>query len=291
MEMEDPQNGYIFDPESAPEMARLINLDRAITEAMGGPLAGIDEKYYPHLTNILDMACGPGGWVLDAAFNLPHTEVAGVDISRIMVEYAHARARTQQLANASFGVMDMTQPLDFADGAFDLVNARYLVGVLKREEWPRFLNECLRLLRPGGLLRLTESDGFETTSPALTQLHRWLMHVMHRKQYGFSCDGATLGITPVLPSLMRQAGIHKPMKNFFYGFDGSSDGPWHMDWFRMAEITYTQAIPLIVKAQLTTEEAALQQYKTMLTEMLRTDFCCLSSLRCVVGVKEEVHAG
>jgi SAM-dependent methyltransferase len=291
MEMGTSQNGYIFDPESPPEMARLINLDRAITEAMGGPLAGIDESYYPQFTNILDMACGPGGWVLDAAFQLPHTEVAGIDISRIMVDYAHARARTQQRANASFGVMDITQPLDFADGAFDVVNARYLVGVLKREEWPRFLKECLRLLRPGGFLRLTESDGFETTSPALTQFHRWLMHVMHRKQYGFSCDGTTLGITPVLPYLMHQAGVQKPIESFFYGFDGSSYGPGHMDWFRMAEITYTQAIPLILKAQLATQEAVLLQYHTMLTEMLQTDFCCLSTMRCVVGVKEEGHAG
>src|SRR5207248_7505587 len=91
------------------------------------------------LRQILDVGCGPGGWVLDVAFALPDAEVAGVDISRPMIDYAHARAMTQCLPNASFEVMDMTQPLDFPDGAFDLVNARSLCGVLRRDAWPAFM--------------------------------------------------------------------------------------------------------------------------------------------------------
>ncbi len=108
------QNTYIVDAESPTEMARLINLDRVLTQSMGGPLVGVPDL--SRLRNILDLGCGPGGWVLDVAFELPDADIEGVDISRIMVDYANARARTQQLPNASFGVMDITLPLDFPDG-------------------------------------------------------------------------------------------------------------------------------------------------------------------------------
>src|SRR5689334_25322739 len=110
--MEAPFNTYIFDSESPTEMARLITQDRAVTQAMGGSLSGIADPFALH--NILDLGCGPGGWVLDMAFELPDAEVEGVDISRGMVNYANARARTQQLSNASFGVMDITKPLKFS---------------------------------------------------------------------------------------------------------------------------------------------------------------------------------
>ncbi len=152
------QNTYIFDPESAVELARLINQERVVTEAMGGALSGVPEP--ASLNNILDLACGAGGWGLDVAFVLPEAEVEGVDVSRKMVDYANTRARTQLLSNVSFGVMDITRTFEVPDQSFDLVNARFLAAVLKREAWLPFLSECHRVLRPGGLLRLTEAADF-----------------------------------------------------------------------------------------------------------------------------------
>jgi ubiquinone/menaquinone biosynthesis C-methylase UbiE len=107
------------------------------------------------LHNILDLGSGPGGWSLDVTFALPDSKVEGVDISRTMVDYARARARTQQLSNVSFNIMDITRPLQFPDASFDLVNARFLFSVLKRDAWSPFLNECTRVLRPGCILSLS----------------------------------------------------------------------------------------------------------------------------------------
>src|SRR5690242_894142 len=98
-------NTYVFDAESTTELSRLLTQDRITTQAMGGPLAGLTTKEVAGLHAVLDVACGPGGWVLDTAFAYPHIDVSGVDISRTMVDYANARARTQELYNASFGVM------------------------------------------------------------------------------------------------------------------------------------------------------------------------------------------
>jgi ubiquinone/menaquinone biosynthesis C-methylase UbiE len=145
-------NTSVFDSESPTELARLINQDRIVTQAMGGPLSGVTDPF--RRQNIVDLGCGPGSWALDVAFELPHAEIEGVDISRIMVDYANARARTQQLPNASFGVMDLTRPPEFPDASFDLASARLLFAVLKRNAWLLFLTECRRVLRSGGLLRL-----------------------------------------------------------------------------------------------------------------------------------------
>src|ERR1019366_8717330 len=96
------KGGYVLDPESPAELARLINLDRFMTKGMGGPLSGLNDFSFLH--TVLDMGCGPGGWALDVAFDHPGIEVSGVDISTIMIDYANARASTQKLLNASFGI-------------------------------------------------------------------------------------------------------------------------------------------------------------------------------------------
>ena len=173
------ESTYIFDSESASEMARLTHQGQLLTQAMGGPLAGIDRSDTAQWQQVLDIGCGPGDWVLDVAVELAAVEVAGIDISRLMVDYANTRARSQHLVNASFEVMDIRNPLEFPDETFDMVNVRYLFAVLRRDEWVPFLQECRRILRPGGLLRLTEPINLGlTSSPALGQLNTWFFQVL-----------------------------------------------------------------------------------------------------------------
>src|SRR2546423_1813649 len=112
------ENEYFIDAENAAEMARLMHQDRLTTRGMGGVFP--ERSDFSTLHDILDIACGPGGWVLDVAFEHPTINVMGIDISGIMIEYARAQAWTQGLNTASFRVMDALKPLDFADGAFAL---------------------------------------------------------------------------------------------------------------------------------------------------------------------------
>lgn len=232
-------NTYVFDPLSAPEMVRLTEQDRMTTQVMGGPLAGLPRL--PVGKNVLDIACGPGGWVLDLAFERPDLEVAGVDISRPMIDYANARARTQHLTNASFGLMNITEPLDFPDASFSFVNARYLGAALKREAWVPFLAECLRILEPGGLLRLTEQDTFATTSSvAVEEMSARGYLALQQLGYGFSVDGRTLGLLPRLPSLLRQAGIID-IHCSAYAVELSANTPHWMQYYHNCEVLYVQS--------------------------------------------------
>ena len=109
-------------------------------------------------SEVLDIGCGPGGWVQRAAQDSPRMHVTGIDLSATMIAYAQARAGVMRLGNAYFRVIDATGPLDFPDASFDLVNALLISGFLLPQQWVPLLAECRRLLRPGGIARLTEGE-------------------------------------------------------------------------------------------------------------------------------------
>src|SRR5579884_2554771 len=156
------ENTYVAPTESAAEMARLIDQDRLVTEAMGGLFPpDLDPKA---VRAVLDVGCGPGGWAREVAYQYPEMRVTGIDISQTMIDYANGFVRVEGLDNAQFQIMDATQPLAFPDGSFDVVNARFMVGFLRRSAWPGVVRELARVTRPGGRIILTECDQTGTTN-------------------------------------------------------------------------------------------------------------------------------
>src|SRR5260370_14128683 len=163
------EDTYICDPESGTEMVRLTKQHRIVTKQMGGLFP--QEVDLAAIQRVLDLACGPGGWVLDVAFAYPKIEVVGVDISQAMTSYARAQTQVHRLHNAAFHTMNILKPLEFDDDSFDFVNARMLAGVLSPKDWPGLIQQCKRILRPGGRLRLIEADDLVFTNrPSLEQL-------------------------------------------------------------------------------------------------------------------------
>lgn len=267
------ESTYIFDAERVDELARLIHQGQALTKAAGGPLDGIDVAVIEQWQNVLDLGCGPGDWILDVAFAHPDIEVAGVDISKTMIDYAHARAASQQLTNASFGIMDITRPLDFSDGSFDLVNARFLVAVLYRDAWMPFLKECTRILRPGGLLRLTEPiDLGLSSSLAYETLTDWVIQLYARHGYSFSANGKSIGITHTLPYFLRSEGYQK-VRQIGYALDFSVD--MESAWVLMrdnASIGMKKACDLFVQAGFASSEEVNALYNQMMVDFHAEDF-------------------
>jgi len=265
-------NGYFLDPESAAEMARLINLDRLTTRGMGGPLAGLPGTVA--LSHVLDIACGPGGWVLDVAFAHPESEVAGIDVSTTMIHYANARARSQQIGNASFGLMDATHPLDFADNSFDLVNGRFLIGFLTRANWPPLLREGLRVLRPGGIVRLTETDALGITSSPAFQRYCDLttaLYASYADGRSFSADGKTYGIIPMLEPLLTDAGfVEIQRKDHSVDFSAGKES-----WAEICEanvVVFTLLKDALISKHLITQQAFEDLLMRMHIEIRSDDF-------------------
>ncbi|OEV02660.1 class I SAM-dependent methyltransferase [Streptomyces oceani] len=93
---------------------------------------------------ILDAGCGAGP--LSAALRDRGAVVTGVDTSARMLELARRRLGD----DADLRLADLSDPLPFADGAFDDVVSSLVLHYL--EDWGPTLAELRRVLRPGGRL-------------------------------------------------------------------------------------------------------------------------------------------
>ena len=182
---------FLINPENGAEMVRLTNQHRLLTQYMGG-LFPQDIDSAP-LQHVLDLACGPGDWVQDVAFERQDIDVIGIDSSRSLITHALAMASVQGLDNAFFEVMDIRKPLNFDDDSFDLIQARLLTSILSPAEWPGLLAECRRVLRSGGIMRLVEAEWPETNSPAVQHLGRIVIQALQQVGRSYSPDGQQLG--------------------------------------------------------------------------------------------------
>lgn len=279
------EDTYFIDPENATEMARLLLQGRLITQNMGSLLPeGIDlEKVH----DVLDMACGPGGWVIDVAFEQPEMQVMGVDISQQMIAYASSLAWSQRLENASFRVMNLLKPLDFPEASFDLVNGRLLMSFMPKTAWTGLVQECMRILRPGGMLRLTEAENFGTTNaPAYEKLNRMMVRAMHKAGQIFSPEQDTFGVMPMLGAFLRQAGcVHIQQKAHIVDFSYGTEA--HAGWYQNFTISFQLLQPFLVKMEVTTPAEVDQLYHQAREEMTREDFRAVWLYLSVWGQKPE----
>lgn len=268
-EPSNSDNVYFNDPENVAEMARLLGQDRLITKGMGGLFS---ERFdLSGIHSILDLACGPGGWALEVAFTYPKIEVVGVDVSRAMIDYANAQVRVQGLDNASFQVMDIQKPLGFPDGSFDLVNARF-INFLPAAAWPRLMQELRRITRPGGVIRLTESEWwYFTNSPALENLNAMIIRALKLQGESFSQSGRFTGILPMLGRFLLDAGCVNV--NYRSHVIDYSYGTEAYEGFRHdAAIVFKLFQPFIVRMGVATQEEVNQLYEQMQLEMMKDDF-------------------
>ena len=263
------RNVYVSDTESGAEMARLIDQDRLITKGMGG-LFPERSNDFTGIHRVLDGACGPGGWALEIAYNHPEIEVFGFDVSQAMIDYANAQARVQGLDNASFKVMNLLKPLDFPGSSFDLVNVRF-VNFLPAATWPQFVSELARVTRPGGFIRLTESEWwYFSTSPTLETLNSMVIKAI-QVQGGYSQTGRFTGILPILGSLLRDVGCIN-IKLVSHVIDFSFGTEAYEGFRRDASVVFKLFQPFIIRMGVATQEELDRLYDQMLLEMLREDF-------------------
>ncbi len=275
-------NTYVMDPESATEMTRLLYQDRLLTQELGGLFP--ENPDLSGVRDMLDIACGPGGWVLDVAFQYPEKQVTGIDISKTMVMYAQAQAKARGLDNAEFLVMDVLKPLEFDDNSFDLVNGRLLFGFMPASSWPKVVQECMRILRPGGLLRLTEGEIGLTNSPASEKGSYLFTQMMKRTGMSFSPDGRQLGLTPMMPRLLREAGFEQVQKKA-YAVDYSAGTPNHESHFQNIMIGTKLVQPFMTRLGLVSQEEAEETYQQTLIEMMQDSFVGLWYYLTVSGRK------
>ncbi len=277
------ENTYIIDSASGAEIARLLRQNELMKREIGGFIPfGVDQV--GTLNNILDIACGPGGWALDVAFALPEVRVVGIDVDRQMIQYANMRAKQQELNNASFRIMNVLQPLDFSDGSFDLINSRFLSGFMPSTAWSRLIQEYFRIVRSGGVIVLTEMEQNITNSPANERINAMFALAMKTVSYSFSPDGRHIGITPMISSFLQNAGCQSIQK-VAQVIDFSFGTEVHESFYQDLMITYQLMKPFLANIGVTRIEEYDSLYQQALIEMKSNDFRGVNFILTTWGVK------
>jgi ubiquinone/menaquinone biosynthesis C-methylase UbiE len=279
------QSTYFINPEEAEETTRLLLQDRLLTKEMGGVFPeGLDPS---QIYLVLDLACGPGGWACDVARLYPQMDIIGVDISEKMMRYARAHAQAQRLDNASFQVMSVLNPLEFPDAAFDFVNARLLSGFMPMAAWPSFVQECIRITRPGGIIRLTEGEWQFANGAAFERIADMLMRAMWLDGKSFSPDGKRVGATLMISQFLRESGLLN-LQHQAYGLDFSFGTEAHETTYQNFMMGYPLLSPFLVKKGVTTKEEYAQLCDQISVEMQEPTFRGLWFLLSVWGTKPSV---
>lgn len=266
-----PESGnvYFSHPESTMELSRLLEQDRLVTEGMGGLIAEYDDLSRFH--RVLDIACGPGGWAQELATAHPDMEVVGFDISQTMIEYARASVQARTLSNLTFHVMDLQKPLHFDTHSFDLVNSRF-INFLPAAAWPKLMGELNRIIRPGGVLRMTESEWwYFSNSPALEHLNALLIRALKAQGDSFSQSGRFTGVLPMLGQFFRESGLIN-IQQKSHVIDYSSGSPAYEGFRQDARANFKLFQPFIIRMGIATQEELDQCYQHMLSEMASEGF-------------------
>ena len=144
----------ITDPYSAVES---YSYDRWIAPGVERLTRQLGERLFDSLPpggGVLDVGCGGGHLTRNVAEHRPDAKLVGLDLSPDQVRRARRRADREgkRIEYVEGSALD----LPFADASFDTVIS---VGSIKH--WPdrrRGVAECVRVLRPRGLLLIGEAD-------------------------------------------------------------------------------------------------------------------------------------
>jgi ubiquinone/menaquinone biosynthesis C-methylase UbiE len=183
----------------------------------------------PHLNagdRLLDIGCGPGTITVDLAARVAPGEVVGIDVADEVLSAAGRAAEEAGATNLTFARGD-AYGVDVAAGSFDVVHAHQVLQHLG--DPIAALTEMGRVLRPGGLLAVRDSDfGAFVWAPPDERLDHW-MQLYHRVT---EHNGAQADAGRWLPSWVRAAGFTDlQVSSSTWTFaDPASRGWWGQLW-------------------------------------------------------------
>ena len=141
---------------------------RSATRDTPEELAGrVEFAGFQPTDTMLDVACGPGAFVLAAAKRVQFAR--GVDLTPEMLRHARAFQAEGGIANAAFDLGE-AERLPYAAGCFDLVSCQFAFHHMPRPE--AALAEMRRVTRSGGSVLVVDSVGPEDRT--VSELHNHL---------------------------------------------------------------------------------------------------------------------
>jgi len=130
---------------------------------------------------VLDIATGTGRTLQQIQSALPQVELYGLDLSGSYLKQA-----SKYLSSRSGDIVQLTkgnaENMPFESASFQALTCVFLFHELPREARQNVLNECFRLLEPGGSLILADSIQIED-SPKFTPIMESFHKIFHEPYY------------------------------------------------------------------------------------------------------------
>ena len=130
---------------------------------------------------VLDIATGTGRTLQQIQSALPQVELYGLDLSSSYLKQA-----SKYLSSRNGDLVQLTkanaEKMPFASETFQALTCVFLFHELPRDARQNVLNECFRLLEPGGTLVLADSIQIED-SPKFTSIMENFHKIFHEPYY------------------------------------------------------------------------------------------------------------
>lgn len=280
---EQPSTYFVQDRSNKEELMRLHLQDQMLTADMGGVLP---EQPDPTIfLRVLDVGCGTGGWLIEAAKTYPTMSVlVGVDVSQRFVEYARAQAEAQGVSDrVQFCTMDALRMLEFPHNYFDLVNHRLGIGYLRTWDWPNLLREYRRITQHSGIIRITESNVPESNSAALTCLTDLFVRALSQAGHMFVPDNRNGLIDELVPLCERHSigNVQKQLHTLEYRA-GTAEG---QVFIQDLQYLFRTLLPFLRKWSRVPDDYE-EIYQQALDEMQHPDFVTTWKLLTVWGTNQ-----
>ncbi|KAF9056098.1 hypothetical protein BJ165DRAFT_1430860 [Panaeolus papilionaceus] len=210
------QRHHSYDSEKAPyplsydrQVLELESLDNKLAYYLRGSVSFVNFDEHPQ--RVLDLGCGTGTWVIDAAKEWPECEFVGFDLVdvQIPVKMLHASMADRiQWKHGNF----LTTKLPFDDDEFDHVHIQSIARGVPENKWGVLFEEVNRILRPGGSVEVIEDDAIFPVLP------RWFTTALRarplRSQSVHYPDGSYRGY-PTLSNIPIPTHDHALLESLF----------------------------------------------------------------------------
>ncbi|KAI1185702.1 S-adenosyl-L-methionine-dependent methyltransferase [Nemania serpens] len=147
---------------------------------------------------IADVCTGTGIWAISAAEAMPNAQVYGFDI-----DVSKFSMNLPLIVQLHYGNVFEPFPSELL-GTFDVIHARFLVSLLKKEDWVPVARNFMSLLRPGGWILWEDSGPFEFRVLPITP--GWMKYA--KLSWGFcNANGMDLRMPATLAMHLDHAGF------------------------------------------------------------------------------------
>ncbi|KAI9322668.1 S-adenosyl-L-methionine-dependent methyltransferase [Dichotomocladium elegans] len=145
----DDENVVYILPNDAQDDDRLHIQHWALKLGFGSNFDAPVEQTLKDGTNVLDSACGPGTWMLDMATMFPNSKFYGTDVSSRFPDQIKPK-------NSEFCVHNIMDDPPFEKDYFGYIHQRLVIAGIKKNDWPKVIENLKLTLKPGGWIELTE---------------------------------------------------------------------------------------------------------------------------------------